>query len=102
MKATYSNENQLTYFGQTLGTLSKKLHCQWNDLFPNEKTKSLWTLRIFPITSNANESFEKTLQLILTNENLSTKYEYISIEEILKQRDITLTIQYRSNIINCT
>lgn len=102
MKANHSSEHPITYFGQTLGNLAKKLHCQLNDLFTNEKNQSLWTLKIFPITSNANESFEKTLQLIVSNEHLSTKYEYISIEEILKHRDITLTIQYRSNIINCT
>lgn len=102
MKAAYSHENQLTYFGQPLATLAHKLHCQINDLFSNETNKSLWTLKIFPIASNPNESFEKTLQLILSNENLSSKYQYVSIEEIRKHRDISLTIQYRSNLINCT
>jgi fucose-1-phosphate guanylyltransferase len=103
MKATYNNDDKMLYFGQTLTILSTKLHCHINDLFDNENNKSLWTLKIFPVTKNPNESFEKTLKLILSNHFLPSKqHEYVSIKEILQRRDISATIQYRSNLINCT
>ena len=103
MKATYNNDDKLSYFGQTLSILAKKLHCQIDDLFdPDEPNKSLWTLKIFPVTTNPNESFEKTLKLLLLNDSIQSNEQYISIKEILKQRDITAIIHYRSNLINCT
>jgi hypothetical protein len=102
MKATYNDDDKMLYFGQTLSTIAKKLHYSINDLFDDENDKSLWTLKIFPITKNPNESFEKTLKLILSNDPIMSKEQYVSIKEILKQRDISATIQYRSNLINCT
>jgi fucose-1-phosphate guanylyltransferase len=103
MKATYNNnDDKMLYFGQTLSKISKKLHCEINDLFDDDNNKSLWTLKIFPITKNPNESFEKTLKLILSNDILTSKQEYISIKDILQYRDISSIIQYRSNLINCT
>jgi len=102
MKATYNNDDKMLYFGQTLSILSKKLQCHINDLFDDENNKSLWTLKIFPITKNPNESFEKTLKLILSKNCILSKQEYVSIKEILQHRDISATIQYRSNLINCT
>jgi hypothetical protein len=102
MKATYNNDDKMLYFGQTLSILSKKLQCDINDLFDDENNKSLWTLKIFPITKNPNESFEKTLKLILSKNFILSKQEYVSIKEILQHRDISATIQYRSNLINCT
>ena len=102
MKATYENDDKMMYFNQTLSTIAEKLHCQINDLFDDENNKSLWTLKIFPVTKNPNESFEKTLKLILSNDFDMCEKKYVSIQEILKQRDISLAIQYRSNLINCT
>lgn len=103
MKMNYNkNEDQMLYFGQTLLKLSKKLHCQINDLFDDDNVKSLWTLKIFPITKNPNESFEKTLKLIHSNEFLTSKQQYVSIKDILQHRDISSIIHYRSNLINCT
>ena len=103
MKATYNNnDDKLLYFGQTLSVIAKKIHCHINDLFDNENNKSLWTLKIFPVTKNPNESVEKTLKLILLNDFTISEKRYVSIQEILKYRDIPLTIQYRSNLINCT
>lgn len=103
MKATYENNEQMFYFGQSLSILAKKLHCEMVDLFDVDETqKSLWTLKIFPVTNNPNESLEKTLKLILSSDPLASKDEYVSIKEILKRRDINSIIQYRSNLINCT
>ncbi|CAF1515350.1 unnamed protein product [Adineta steineri] len=102
MKATYNNDEKLMYFGQTLSTIATKLHCHIDDLFDNENEKSLWTLKIFPVTKNPNESFEKTLKIILLNDFIKSKQEYVSIKEILKQRNISAIIHYRSNLINCT
>jgi hypothetical protein len=103
MKAMYNNDDKLLYFGQTFLTLAKKLHCHIDDLFDSDETnKSLWTLKIFPITKNPNESFEQTLKMILSNDILQSNHQYISIKQILKQRDISAIIQYRSNLINCT
>jgi hypothetical protein len=103
MKATYNNDDKMLYFGQNLSILAKKLHCQIDDLFDKDETnKSLWTIKIFPVTTNPNESFEKTLKILLSTDILPSKEHYVSIKEILKHRDINLAIQYRSNLINCT
>ncbi|CAF3034997.1 unnamed protein product [Rotaria sp. Silwood2] len=102
MKITYNTNDKILYFGQTLSTIAKKIHRHIDDLFDDENNKSLWTLKIFPVTKNPNESFEKTLKLILLNDFIMFEKQYVSIQEILKQRDISLTIQYRSNLINCT
>ncbi len=103
MKATYDNNDQMLYFGQNLSILANKLQCQIEDLFAKDETnKSLWTIKIFPVTNNPNESFEKTLKIILSTDVLLAKQTYVSVKEILKHRDINLAIQYRSNLINCT
>ena len=104
MKATYENPAQMVYFGQPLPILARKLHCEVIDLFDADETqKSFWTLKIFPVASNPNESLEKTLQLLLSANALPGKEDdYVSIKDILKRRDINSIIQYRSNLINCT
>ena len=106
MKATYDNNEQMVYFGQPLSILARKLHCEVIDLFDaDENQKSLWTLKIFPVTSNPNESLEKTLQLLLSPNVLPRKEDdndHVSIKDILKRRNINAIIQYRSNLINCT
>ncbi|UJR22283.1 hypothetical protein I4U23_025342 [Adineta vaga] len=103
MKAIYkTNDKSLNYFGQTLLTLAKKLHCDVTHLFDDENDQSLWTLKIFPVTTNPNESFEKTLELIRSDDPIISKHQYVSIKEILKRRDISAIIHYRSNLINCT
>ncbi|CAF3449471.1 unnamed protein product, partial [Rotaria sp. Silwood2] len=91
MKITYNTNDKILYFGQTLSTIAKKIHRHIDDLFDDENNKSLWTLKIFPVT-----------KLILLNDFIMFEKQYVSIQEILKQRDISLTIQYRSNLINCT
>lgn len=102
MKLTYNNIDKMLYFGQTLTTIAKKLNCPIDGLFDDANNRSLWTLKIFPVAKNPNESFEKTLKLIISDDFQMSEQTYVSIQEILKQRDISLTIQYRSNLINCT
>jgi len=105
MKARYdNNNNNMQYFGQSLTTIAQKLDCHINDLFEDENNKSLWTLRIFPITNNPSQSFEQTLQLVegiiqLTEEE---QQQRVSIKDILKERHISTLLHYRSNLINCT
>lgn len=103
MKATYNTADaQVNYFGQTLAVLAKKLECDVEHLFEDGADRSLWTLKIFPVTSNANESFEKTLRLISLNDTGISKHECVSIKGILQLRDISAILHYRSNLINCT
>ena len=102
MKAVHGDLDKMIYFGQTLDTLAKKIHRRREDLFTDEANRSLWTLKIFPVTSNPNESFEKTLQLILGSDLSISGLAFVSMKDILQLRDISLLIQYRSNLINCT
>jgi hypothetical protein len=102
MKATYNNDSELTFFLHTADQLCRRLSCSKGDLFDNEQHRSLWTLKIFPITNDPTSSFELTWKLLSTNDCLSSELMFVSMKEILQQRDITALIQYRSNLINCT
>ena len=103
MKKTYDDLSQMKYFGQTLIDLAKKVHCTIEELFDHDDSRSLWTLKIFPVMNEANQSFENTLRLISnSNKSLQSKETLISIKGILQQRDIAALIQFRSNLINCT
>lgn len=102
MKQTYTDIDKIHYFGHPLSAIAKKLHRQIDDLFDDKNNKSLWSMKIFPVSKDPNESFEKTLHLISSNDTTISGKSYVSIQEILKHRDISLTIQYRSNLINCT
>lgn len=102
MKATYEHFEQMKYFGQSLSSLATRLHLDLSDLFDDDRHRSLWTLKVFPVMNNANESFESTLKVISSESNLPSAQVYISIQEILQQRHISSLIQYRSNLINCT
>ncbi|CAF2031603.1 unnamed protein product [Rotaria magnacalcarata] len=102
MKITHNNLDKILYFGQPVSTLAGRIHRTIDDLFDDENNRSLWTLKIFPVTRDPNESFEKTLNLIISNDFTMSEKQYVSIQEILKRRDISSAIQYRSNLINCT
>lgn len=105
MKKTYTDLKEMKYFHRSLTDLAEERHCSLENLFDSSSSRSFWTLKIFPVMNNPNESFERTLHLL--NNNLHSirvdpKENYVSIQEILQQRDISALIQYRSNLINCT
>lgn len=105
MKKTFVDLREMKYFQRSISDLADEQHCQVENLFDHSSTRSLWTLKIFPVMKNPNESFEQTLHLINREEKshrMPSDQKYVSIQEILQQRDISALIQYRSNLINCT